>query len=172
MKIETRGWASPSAGLMTKSRISMSSSRGLTVSVATDDEIFAVCAARLRYASPLPAGVARDHASATASPARSKGVADSWIGWPIFYSPLALPVPWRPSWCNEWGSEGAEGRRVVWPRGVPRASVCPRDAADWGVVLRNSAGERRGGGFRLCGDAGATAAARPGAGAGGGSRWM
>jgi len=56
---------------MTKSRISMSSSRGLTVSVATDDEIFAVCAARLRYASPLPAGVARDHASVTASPARS-----------------------------------------------------------------------------------------------------
>ena len=33
-------------------------------------------------------------------------------------------------------------------------------------MLRNSAGERRGGGFRLRGDAGATAAARPGAGAG------
>ena len=33
-------------------------------------------------------------------------------------------------------------------------------------MLRNSAGERRGGGFRLCSDAGATAAVRPGAGAG------
>ena len=64
----------------------MSSSRGLTVSVATDDEIFAVCAARLRYASPLPAGVA---VTMLRRRRPCMQLRESWIAWPTFYSPLA-----------------------------------------------------------------------------------